>query len=619
MKLYDIKDPDDIKGMSLDELENLCQDIRSFLIENVSKTGGHLSSNLGIVELTVALHYTFFSPKDKIFFDVGHQSYVHKILTGRAGSFSTLRQYKGLSGFQKRYESDHDVWEAGHSSTSLSAALGMAVARDLNHENYHIVPVIGDASLTGGMAMEALNQIGYENKNMIIIFNDNNMSISKNVGAMDAAFTRMRTSKPYITLKEDISSTLSGSKIGKSVLENLRSFKNSVKDNVVDTSLFGEFNLDYIGPVNGHDLKTLIKILRAAKKHHGPIVVHVITKKGKGYPYAENDKFGKWHGVPQFDIKSGMFLSKMPSGHASWSEVIAKNLQYLAEKNEDIVAITPAMISGSKLTEFFHFYPERSFDCGIAEEHAITFAAGLANSGKRPFVSIYSSFLQRAYDQINHDVARMDLPVVIGIDRCGLVGEDGETHHGLFDVSMIRSMPNMILCQPKDAREAQQLLYTAFQQQHPFAIRYPRGNIPFTVSDMIEEVPIGSWTKWSYAEKSKVIVIAYGSDVDKIISKATVNAQPITVINARFFKPLDEEMMQEIMNSKLPVIIYETDILAGGLSSAILEYSNDHNCKKHYDRIGIGDHYVEHGSLPLLRKSEHIDMNSLFERIDSYL
>lgn len=619
MKLYDIKDPDDIKGMSLDELENLCQDIRSFLIENVSKTGGHLSSNLGIVELTVALHYTFFSPKDKIFFDVGHQSYVHKILTGRAGSFSTLRQHKGLSGFQKRYESEHDVWEAGHSSTSLSAALGMAVARDLNHENYHIIPVIGDASLTGGMALEALNQIGYENKNMIIIFNDNNMSISKNVGAMDAAFTRMRTSKPYITLKEDISSTLSGSKIGKSVLENLRSFKNSVKDNVVDTSLFGEFNLDYIGPVDGHDLKTLIKILRAAKKHHGPIVVHVITKKGKGYSYAENDKFGKWHGVPQFDIKSGMFLSKMPSGHASWSEVIAKNLQYLAEKNEDIVAITPAMISGSKLTEFFHSYPERSFDCGIAEEHAITFAAGLANSGKRPFVSIYSSFLQRAYDQINHDVARMDLPVVIGIDRCGLVGEDGETHHGLFDVSMIRSMPNMILCQPKDAREAQQLLYTAFHQQHPFAIRYPRGNVPFTVSDTIEEVRIGSWTKWSYAEKSKVIVIAYGSDVDKIISKATVNAQPITVINARFFKPLDEEMMQEIMNSKLPVIIYETDILAGGLSGAILEYSNDHNCKKHYDRIGIGDHYVEHGSLPLLRKSEHIDMNSLFERIGSYL
>lgn len=619
MKLYDIKDPDDIKGMSLDELENLCQDIRSFLIENVSKTGGHLSSNLGIVELTVALHYTFFSPKDKIFFDVGHQSYVHKILTGRAGSFSTLRQHKGLSGFQKRYESEHDVWEAGHSSTSLSAALGMAVARDLNHENYHIIPVIGDASLTGGMALEALNQIGYENKNMIIIFNDNNMSISKNVGAMDAAFTRMRTSKPYITLKEDISSTLSGSKIGKSVLENLRSFKNSVKDNVVDTSLFGEFNLDYIGPVDGHDLKTLIKILRAAKKHHGPIVVHVITKKGKGYSYAENDKFGKWHGVPQFDIKSGMFLSKMPSGHASWSEVIAKNLQYLAEKNEDIVAITPAMISGSKLTEFFHSYPERSFDCGIAEEHAITFAAGLANSGKRPFVSIYSSFLQRAYDQINHDVARMDLPVVIGIDRCGLVGEDGETHHGLFDVSMIRSMPNMILCQPKDAREAQQLLYTAFHQQHPFAIRYPRGNVPFTVSDTIEEVRIGSWTKWSYAEKSKVIVIAYGSDVDKIISKATVNAQPITVINARFFKPLDEEMMQEIMNSKLPVIIYETDILAGGLSSAILEYSNDHSCKKHYDRIGIGDHYVEHGSLPLLRKSEHIDMNSLFERIGSYL
>lgn len=619
MKVFDIKEPDDIKKMSIDELENLCQDIRSFLIDNVSKTGGHLSSNLGIVELTVALHYTFFSPKDKLIFDVGHQSYVHKILTGRANRFSTLRQYKGLSGFQKRYESEHDVWEAGHSSTSLSAALGMAVARDLHHEDYQVVPVIGDGSLTGGMAMEALNQIGYEKRNMVIIFNDNNMSISKNVGAMDAAFTRMRTSKPYITLKEDLSSTLSNTKIGNSLLNNLRSIKNSVKDNVVDTSIFGEFGLDYIGPVDGHDIKTLLKILKAAKKHKGPIVVHVITKKGKGYTYAEEDTTGKWHGVPQFDKKSGMFLSKTPTGHASWSEVISENLIQLAHKNEEIVAITPAMMGGSKLTKFFTTFPERSFDCGIAEEHAITFAASLANSGMRPFVSIYSSFLQRAYDQINHDVARMDLPVVIGIDRCGLVGEDGETHHGVFDIAMLRTMPNMILSQPKDAKEAQQLLYTAFTQDHPFAIRYPRGNIPFAMSEPCELIPIGSWTKWSFNANSKVIVIAYGSDVDKIISKATVNAQPITVINARFIKPLDEVMMKEIMKSKLPVIIYETDILAGGLSSAIVEYSNDHNSKKSYERIGIGDHFVEQGSLPLLRKNEHIDMNSLFERICSYL
>lgn len=619
MNVYDIKSPEDIKHLSIDELEVLCQDIRSFLVDNVSKTGGHLSSNLGIVELCVAIHYIFQSPKDKVIFDVGHQSYIHKILTGRASQFSTLRQYKGLSGFQKRYESVHDVWEAGHSSTSLSAALGMAVARDMNHENYQVIPVIGDGSLSGGMAMEALNQIGYEKKNMIIVFNDNNMSISKNVGAMDATFTRMRTSKPYITLKEDLSSSLSTSKLGKSVLNNLRSFKNSVKDNVVDTSVFGEFGLDYIGPVDGHDIKSLLKIFKAAKKHNGPIVIHVITTKGKGYSYAENDDLGKWHGVPQFDAKTGVFLSKTPIGHASWSEVISESVLRMAKSDENVVAITPAMAGGSKLLKFFDTFPERSFDCGIAEEHATTFAASLANCDKKPFISMYSSFLQRAYDQINHDIARMDLPVVIGIDRAGLVGEDGETHHGVFDISILRSLPNMILAQPKDANEAQNLIYTAFQQSHPFAIRYPRGNVPFTVLDELEMIPIGSWTSWSYSEKSKVIVIAYGSDVDKIISKATVNAQPITVINARFFKPLDEKIMSEIMNSNLPVIIYETDTLAGGLSSAILEYSNDHNCKKHYERIGIKDHFVEHGSLPLLRKSEHIDMNSLFERISKLL
>lgn len=619
MNIYDINGPEDIKHLSIDELETLCNDIRTFLVDNVSKTGGHLSSNLGVVELSVSLHYLFHSPKDKLIFDVGHQSYIHKILTGRAPQFSTLRQYKGLSGFQKRYESEHDVWEAGHSSTSLSAALGMAVARDLNHENYHVIPVIGDGSLSSGMSMEALNQIGYEKKNMIIIFNDNNMSISKNVGAMDATFTRMRTSKPYIALKEDISSSLSTSKLGKTVLNNLRSFKNSVKDNVVDTSIFGEFDLEYIGPVDGHDVKALLKILKVAKKHKGPIVVHVITKKGKGYSFAEEDVLGEWHGVPQFDAKSGVFLSKTPMGHASWSEVMSESLLHLAKTNKDIVAITPAMVGGSKLSKFFDTYPERSFDCGIAEEHATTFAASLANCGKRPFISMYSSFLQRAYDQINHDIARMDVPVVIGIDRAGLVGEDGETHHGVFDISILRSLPNIILTQPKDAIEAQNLLYTAFQQPHPFAIRYPRGNVPFTPLDSLEMIPIGSWTTWSYAKKSKVIVIAYGSDVDKIISKAKVNARPITVVNARFFKPLDETMMQEIITSKLPVIIYETDTLTGGLSSAILEYANDHNCKKHFERIGIANHFVEHGSLPILRKSEHIDMNSLFDSISKCL
>ncbi|WP_416324853.1 1-deoxy-D-xylulose-5-phosphate synthase [[Eubacterium] hominis] len=614
MNIHDIKQPNDIKTCSIAELEDLCDQIRCFLIESVAKTGGHLSSNLGIVELTVAMHYVFHTPQDKFLFDVGHQSYVHKILTGRVSMFPTLRQYKGLAGFQKRCESEHDAWEAGHSSTSLSGALGMAIARDLNKEDYEVVPVIGDGALSGGMAMEALNQIGALSPKMVIIFNDNNMSISKNVGAMDEAFTRLRTSRPYNNLKEDLKGALSNTKTGSAVLKSMRSMKNAVKANVVDTSIFGDFNLDYIGPVDGHDLRTLIKVLEIAKKHDGPIVVHVMTKKGKGYSYAEEDKEGKWHGVSQFDPQSGQTLAKMPAGHLSWSEVISKTLVDLAAKNEHIVGITPAMIGGSKLQNFFDAYPDRAFDCGIAEEHAMTFAAGLATSGIRPFVSVYSSFLQRAYDQINHDIARMDLPVVIGIDRCSLVGEDGDTHHGVFDIAMLRSIPNMILSQPKDATEAQNLMYTAFQQQHPFAIRYPRGNTPYQSVHHYEQIELGSWTSWEMQDY-EVIIITYGNDVDRIISKVKVNQLPVRVVNARFFKPIDSMMLEELCAQEKPIIIYEADMMAGGLSSAILEYVNDHKLHQEFIRLGIDDHYVTHGSLPQLRKLEHLDMNSLCELI----
>lgn len=620
MNIYDIKGPQDIKDLSTYQLTELADEIRDFLVESISKTGGHLSSNLGVVELTIALHYVFDSPKDKFIFDVGHQSYVHKILTGRASQFKTLRQYKGLSGFQKRHESEHDAWEAGHSSTSLSAALGMAVARDLDHEQYSIVPIIGDGAMSSGMSMEALNQIGSENRNMVIIFNDNNMSISQNVGAMDEAFTKLRSSKPYNTLKDDLSGALSTSKVGKSVLEQMRHMKNLVKENVVDTSIFGDFNLDYIGPVDGHDLKMLIKVLKNAKKHEGPIVVHVITKKGKGYSYAENDKEGVWHGVSQFDTKSGKSLSKLPSGHASWSQIISDSLIQCAAKDERIIALTPAMISGSKLKKFFDTYPTRAFDCGIAEEHTVTFGAALAAQGKRPFISIYSSFMQRAYDQIQHDVSRMNLPVVFGIDRCGLVGEDGETHHGVFDVAMLRPIPNLVLSQPKDALEAQQLLVTAFaQDKYPFAIRYPRGSAPFNLRNDVELIEIGSWTRIDIAKKVSCIVISYGSDIDKIISKAQVNAIPICVVNARFFKPLDTKMLDDLKKLKKPIIVYETDMLCGGLASAIMEYYNDASEPVKLKRIGLGDHYVEQGSLPQLRKVEHIDLNSLFEEIAKFL
>lgn len=615
MHVYDISGPADIRQLSIKELEALAAEIRAFLIESISRTGGHLSSNLGIVELTLALHVVFDSPRDRILFDVGHQSYVHKILTGRARQFSTLRQYKGLSGFQKRHESEHDCWEAGHSSTSLSAALGMAVARDLNGEHYHIVPVIGDGAMASGMSMEALNQIGGEERNMIIIFNDNSMSISRNVGAMDVAFTRLRTSRSYTTLKNDLQQGLSTSRFGRSLLKGMKNFKNAIKDNVVDTSIFGEFNLDYIGPINGHDLSELIKVLKVAKQHKGPIVVHVLTKKGKGYSYAENDKEGAWHGVAPFDPNSGKPLAALPAGHCSWSEAIARILCDLARDDRDIVAITPAMKAGAKLDGFAREFPQRFFDCGIAEEHAMTFAAGLAASGKRPFISVYSSFLQRAYDQINHDVARMKLPVVIGIDRCGLVGEDGETHHGVFDITMLHAIPNLIMAQPKDVQEARALMKTAFSCAQPFCIRYPRGSVPYTKEEG-EPAPVGTWTRWSLQREARVCVISYGSDIDRIISKVRANDMPVEIVNARYFKPLDEAMLDDILYRSIPVIVYESDMLDGGLSSAILQYINDHRICCHLIRIGIGDHYVEQGSIPQLRRAEKIDMNTLFKELE---
>ena len=615
MHVYDISGPADIRQLSIKELEALAAEIRAFLIESISRTGGHLSSNLGIVELTLALHVVFDSPRDRILFDVGHQSYVHKILTGRARQFSTLRQYKGLSGFQKRHESEHDCWEAGHSSTSLSAALGMAVARDLNGEHYHIVPVIGDGAMASGMSMEALNQIGGEERNMIIIFNDNSMSISRNVGAMDVAFTRLRTSRSYTTLKNDLQQGLSTSRFGRSLLKGMKNFKNAIKDNVVDTSIFGEFNLDYIGPINGHDLSELIKVLKVAKQHKGPIVVHVLTKKGKGYPYAENDKEGAWHGVAPFDPNSGKPLAALPAGHCSWSEAIARILCDLARDDRDIVAITPAMKAGAKLDGFAREFPQRFFDCGIAEEHAMTFAAGLAASGKRPFISVYSSFLQRAYDQINHDVARMKLPVVIGIDRCGLVGEDGETHHGVFDITMLHAIPNLIMAQPKDVQEARALMKTAFSCARPFCIRYPRGSVPYTKEEG-EPAPVVTWTRWAPQREARVCVISYGSDIDRIISKVRANDMPVEIVNARYFKPLDEAMLDDILYRSIPVIVYESDMLDGGLSSAILQYINDHRICCHLIRIGIGDHYVEQGSIPQLRRAEKIDMNTLFKELE---
>ena len=607
-----IKNPKFLKEASVKECQVLGEQIREFLINSISKTGGHLASNLGVVELTIALHKAFNSPEDKIFFDVGHQCYTHKILTGRANEFNKLRQYNGLSGYQKFEESEHDVWEAGHSSTSLSAALGMAIARDLNNEKYHVVPIIGDGALGSGMALEALNNIGSEKRNMIIVFNDNNMSISNNVGAMTKGFARLRTEKRYNSLKQEMKTALNKTDVGKNVLNGLRGIRNIVKEQVVDAGIFGEFDIDYLGPVDGHNIRDLINAFEVAKNHEGPIVIHVLTKKGKGYKFCEEDSVGKWHGVGPFNIATGKPLVGNEGKLISWSQVISDALYELAKEDEDILVLTPAMIAGSKLEKFFAKYPERSFDCGIAEEHAVTLSAALALSNKKPFLSIYSSFLQRGYDQLNHDVCRMNLPVVFGIDRAGIVGEDGDTHHGVFDISFMRSLPNIIMSQPKDAKEANNLLYTAFNQKQPFSIRIPRGSTESN-NDKFEKIEIGSWSIFNDKEYNKVVVLTYGPDVDKILNKTLVNNLPITVVNCRFFKPLDNNMLEYISNKKLKTIIYETDILIGGLGSAILEWANDNKKDMDIIRFGIDDQFVTFGSVNQLRKDLGIDINSLFD------
>lgn len=613
MNLNDIHDPSFLKTMNVHEMEELAGDIREFLIQTISRTGGHLASNLGVVELTIALHYAFSSPRDKIFFDVGHQCYTHKILTGRASRFSTLRQYHGLSGFEKRCESEHDVWEAGHSSTSLSAALGMAAARDLDHDSYHIVPVIGDGALGSGMALEALNQIGAENKNIIIIFNDNNMSISRNVGAMSQGFSRLRTSKTYTGLKEGMKKSLRSNTVGQAIYSGLKTVKDSVKDAIIHGGIFEEFGLDYIGPVDGHDIRELIRVFQMAKNHEGPIVIHVITQKGRGYLPCEVDREGKWHGVGPFDVTTGKQLYDVPEGYQSWSGLMSSTVREMAEENPDIIALTPAMINGSSLRKFFAEFPERSYDCGIAEEHAATMAAGMAIAGKRPYLTIYSSFLQRAYDQINHDIARMDLPVVIGIDRAGLVGDDGETHHGIFDIGFLSPIPNIILSQPRNAEEARNLLYTGFHQSHPFFIRFPKGIQKNPENRQFREITVGSWEMINEADTNRTVLLTYGDTVDTVLEKVHANDLPITVVNCRFFKPLDEKMLDRIAASGKKIVIYETDMLTGGLGSLILDYYNRKNMNVSLRRFGLGDQYIHQGGIGQLRKENGIDLNTVLE------
>lgn len=619
IKIHDIDNPDFLKNLSIEELKQLSKDIRSFLIENVSKTGGHLSSNLGVVELTIALHTLFDFKSDKIVFDVGHQSYIHKILTGRAKDFPRLRQLHGLCGFQKMSESEYDVWEAGHAGTALSAALGMVVARDYFSENHSVVAVVGDGAIPNGMSFEALNHIGEIKSNLIVILNDNNMSISQNVGALSHTIARLRNSKPYVSVKHDMKEVLNKNIIGSTVLKGMRAVKDSIKRTVVRPSIFTDMGLEYFGPVDGHNFHELFNAINSAKEHDGPVLVHVITTKGKGFTLSENDRNGRWHGVNQFDPDTGNNLGELPVNHLNWAEIYSETLIRLAKKDPKIMVLTPAMCQGSKLEKFFALFPERSLDCGIAEEHAATLASSLALNGLKPFLSIYSTFLQRSYDQINHDIARMESPVVIGIDRSGLVGEDGPTHHGVFDVGILRPLPNMIIAQAKDASEAQDLLFTAFEIKRPYAIRYPRGSAVFSEKQTLNIIETGTWTILGDLDSAKIIVLAYGPDVDKIKDKSDANALPVAVVNARFFKPLDDNVLNRLVILNKPIIIYETDMLSGGLGSAVLEWLNQNNAYLNIKRIGIKDHFVTHGSLPELRKYENIDISTLFNLINQII
>lgn len=619
MDLRIIKDPSFLKTCSTDELMKLAENIRTFLIEKLSVTGGHLGPNLGVVELTIALHKMFDSPKDKIIWDVGHQSYVHKILTGRADKFDTLRQYKGLSGFPKRNESEHDVWETGHSSTSLSAAMGMAIARDLRGTDEHIVAVIGDGALTGGMALEALNHIGDEKKNLIVVLNDNEMSIAPNVGALHNALGRMRTAGKYNKVKDDIEYLMKkipafGGKIA-SVAERV---KDSFKYLLVPGMFFEELGFTYLGPVDGHNFADLIENIKYAKKTKGPVLIHAVTKKGKGYSPAENDKVGTWHGLGPYKIDSGEVIKQKNAG-PSYSKVVGDTLCKLAEADERIVVITPAMIIGSKLEKFQEQFPERLFDVGIAEQHAVTLAGGLAVENMKPVVAIYSTFLQRGYDQLVHDICRQNLDVVFAVDRAGLVGADGETHHGVFDINFMRHIPNLTILMAKDENELQHMMYTAVQHEGPIAVRFPRGNgIGVEMDEQLKEIPIGKWEV--LREGSDVALISFGpmlQDVLKAADELETYGIYARVINARSIKPLDEQMLIQLSQEQIPIVTIEEAALQGGFGSAVLEFANSQKLPMFIERMGIPDEFIEHGSVSQLLKDIGLTKEQIVELVKS--
>lgn len=607
--LNTINSPEDVKKLSEQQLEQLAQEIRQFMISVISKTGGHLAPNLGVVELTLALHRVFSTPKDKLVFDVGHQAYVHKIITGRREQFPTLRQYGGLSGFPKRSESEHDAFGTGHSSTSISAALGMAVARDLQGEDYDVVAVIGDGSMTGGMAFEGLNNAGDLHKRMIVVLNDNEMSISKNVGAMSEYLYQLRTGETYNKIKSDIEGWLKNMEFGTDVLKAIRRLKGSVKYLMVPSSIFEELGYTYLGPIDGHDLNALQDVFHAAKKIDGPVLVHVLTKKGKGYAPAEESP-NKFHGTGPYELETGKKIAN-PNAPITYTEVFSNTLTDMAKEDKKIVGITAAMPDGTGLSTFAKAHPDRFFDVGIAEQHAVTAAAGMAAAGLKPVAAIYSTFMQRAYDSVLHDICMQNLHVTMCLDRAGLVGDDGFTHHGVFDYAYLRSMPKMTIMAPKDENELRHMLKTALDFNGPVSVRYPRGSgLGVDISSPMEDLPIGKAEVLK--EGFDLCFWAIGSmvkpalDAAELLAKEGISAG---VVNMRFAKPLDTELLKAHAQRYGKIITLEEGVLAGGVGSAVLEYLNQEELldKCRVLTLGIPDEFILHGDKALLFKDIGLD------------
>ncbi len=617
MILDQINQANDIKQIPMEEMETLASEIREFLVQCISENGGHLASNLGVVELTMALHLFLDFPEDKLIWDVGHQSYTHKLLTGRKDQFATLRKYGGMSGFPKTRESDCDAFNTGHSSTSISAALGLAQARELNHGTHRIVCVIGDGALTGGMAYEALNNANRLDTNFMIVLNDNEMSISENVGTLSRNLSGLRTAGKYRDFKESIEHALDHMPGGQQVLAGLRRTKNGIKQVVIPEMFFEDMGITYVGPVDGHNIPEMLKLFREAARVDGPVLVHVKTKKGKGYLPAERHP-ARFHGTDKFDIETG--LTETRGKKSKYQDIFSTVMRKFGDREPNVVAITAAMADGTGLKRFRLMFPERFYDVGIAEEHAVTFAAGLAMGGKIPIVAVYSSFLQRAYDQIIHDVCLQNLHVVFAIDRAGLVGSDGETHHGVFDIAVLSSIPNMTMMAPKNKWELSDMLKFAIRMESPVAIRYPRGNAFDELKELRAPIEYGK-AEVLYQEKD-ILLFAYGSMVKIALQVREIlkaRGYAVTVVNARFAKPFDMDLITELARDHTLLVTLEEGVLSGGMGQSVLEAVYEKKLPLRVLPIGLPDAFVEQGSVDQLFALAGIDADSIVAKIEKEL